>query len=353
MCLAGNTDFAHAPAKGVSSADATRAMQMWFDEMLKNAVGVEKQQNAVGVEKPQVFVDDHRGSENKQDVNLSPSSFSPSQEPDLRASKQSEPAVEDATQTSPADMQALLGLLGQSETAPLLMKTRMCKFFARGQCTRGSACSFAHNSTELQKQPDLYRTQLCISFLNAGTCNYGASCKYAHSVAELQPVHQGRAVKKNAQEQKRLQAQLQQVLRQTSAKASETSRRQASKTLSKTQSAASMLSARAASTLSVGSSATTGARSSDLTCSTCGSDVDLSDLSDLSEKISFYFLEDGSSMPSEASTDSEEQLPQMQWTYSDPSDYVCAMKNTFLEFVPAVAPPALQRSKSSPSILGA
>lgn len=67
----------------------------------------------------------------------------------------------------------------------VLTKTKLCKFFARGQCTHGSACTFAHGRRELQAQPDLYRTEMCFDFTNTGRCHYGKDCRYAHSQEEL------------------------------------------------------------------------------------------------------------------------------------------------------------------------
>jgi len=67
----------------------------------------------------------------------------------------------------------------------LLVKTRLCKFFARGECSRGDACSFAHGRRQLRAQPDFWRSQQCFDFVKHGTCAYGMDCRYAHSVEEL------------------------------------------------------------------------------------------------------------------------------------------------------------------------
>jgi len=67
----------------------------------------------------------------------------------------------------------------------LLVKTRLCKFFARGECSRGGGCSFAHGRSELRAQPDFWRSQQCFDFVKHGTCAYGMDCRYAHSVEEL------------------------------------------------------------------------------------------------------------------------------------------------------------------------
>jgi len=65
-----------------------------------------------------------------------------------------------------------------------LERTRMCKFFARGRCTRES-CTFAHSRQQLRSQPDLYRTQICLDMINRGQCRVGERCKFAHSLQEI------------------------------------------------------------------------------------------------------------------------------------------------------------------------
>jgi len=67
----------------------------------------------------------------------------------------------------------------------LFDKTKLCKFYVKGRCKRGKACSFAHSQGELLPQPDFYKTQLCPSFFETGRCEGGAGCKYAHDSTEL------------------------------------------------------------------------------------------------------------------------------------------------------------------------
>ncbi len=66
----------------------------------------------------------------------------------------------------------------------LFKKTKMCKFYARGCCTRGVECSFAHGDLELRDEPDLRKTEFCWDFWQKGACKDGADCRYAHSYAE-------------------------------------------------------------------------------------------------------------------------------------------------------------------------
>lgn len=67
----------------------------------------------------------------------------------------------------------------------LLGKTRLCKFYGQGRCKRGSRCTFAHSAAELQAQPDLFRSQLCVEFTVSGECRYGPGCRFAHGTEQL------------------------------------------------------------------------------------------------------------------------------------------------------------------------
>lgn len=67
----------------------------------------------------------------------------------------------------------------------MLDKTKMCKFFMKGECMRGNTCTFAHNQKELHPQPDLYKTQLCSAFIAGGSCRRGNRCKFAHGFKEV------------------------------------------------------------------------------------------------------------------------------------------------------------------------
>mmetsp|Transcript_46157 Transcript_46157/g.128632 ORF Transcript_46157/g.128632 Transcript_46157/m.128632 type:complete len:247 (-) Transcript_46157:148-888(-) len=69
----------------------------------------------------------------------------------------------------------------------LFHKTRMCKFSARGICSRGDQCSFAHRRDEL-RFVDLARTKLCVDFARSGACQAGSECKFAHGEEELRSV---------------------------------------------------------------------------------------------------------------------------------------------------------------------
>jgi len=63
----------------------------------------------------------------------------------------------------------------------ILDKTRICKFYMDGRCTKGEACTFAHSPAELQPQPIFYKTRYCPELVRLGACSAGSSCSYAHS----------------------------------------------------------------------------------------------------------------------------------------------------------------------------
>lgn len=67
----------------------------------------------------------------------------------------------------------------------VLRKTKLCKFHVRGACSKGAACPYAHDSSDLKTIPDLHKTQLCMAFERSGSCRDGVECKYAHGAEEL------------------------------------------------------------------------------------------------------------------------------------------------------------------------
>ncbi|CAK9032845.1 unnamed protein product [Durusdinium trenchii] len=66
-------------------------------------------------------------------------------------------------------------------------KTRMCKFFLMGTCTRGRSCNFAHGASQLREQPDFSKTRLCAKYMESGFCPLGYRCSFAHGRHELRP----------------------------------------------------------------------------------------------------------------------------------------------------------------------
>jgi hypothetical protein len=39
-----------------------------------------------------------------------------------------------------------------------------------------------------QQQTELYKTELCHTFVTTGVCRYGRRCRFAHGAQELRPV---------------------------------------------------------------------------------------------------------------------------------------------------------------------
>lgn len=68
---------------------------------------------------------------------------------------------------------------------PIFYKTKMCKFFQMGKCTRLGNCAFAHNDEELLPLPDFSRTKMCPKVTARGWCGLGTACKFAHRTSEL------------------------------------------------------------------------------------------------------------------------------------------------------------------------
>lgn len=74
------------------------------------------------------------------------------------------------------------------KAAHVFDKTKLCAFYAKGLCTRGQNCVFAHTMDQLQPQPNLYRTKLCSNYMRHGGCDAGDNCNFAHSQEELRPL---------------------------------------------------------------------------------------------------------------------------------------------------------------------
>ena len=54
-----------------------------------------------------------------------------------------------------------------------------CRFFSKGSCERGSACSFAHDGRPGDSRPPPRGESKCFAF-ERGTCRRGNSCKFRH-----------------------------------------------------------------------------------------------------------------------------------------------------------------------------
>lgn len=116
-----------------------------------------------------------------------------------------------------AGLMALPGV-GGKQHSPMTYKTQLCKYFPIGKCTSGTACVFAHGEEELNEKGSAaaaaaaiagalatstwtgaavaptvarFKTRMCKYFLE-GTCTKDTTCTFAHSESELQkPVDDG------------------------------------------------------------------------------------------------------------------------------------------------------------------
>lgn len=78
----------------------------------------------------------------------------------------------------------------RTETRPttgLFQKTKMCKFKRLNLCSRGDACTYAHNETELKPLPNLYKTKMCFEMSKNKECK-NPTCPYAHTKTELRNI---------------------------------------------------------------------------------------------------------------------------------------------------------------------
>jgi len=69
-----------------------------------------------------------------------------------------------------------------------LYKTELCQsWIETGSCRYGSKCQFAHGEEELRpvlRHPK-YKTEICKTFSNTGQCPYGKRCRFVHQLYEL------------------------------------------------------------------------------------------------------------------------------------------------------------------------
>eukprot|EP00179_Madagascaria_erythrocladioides_P007397 CAMPEP_0198322046 /NCGR_PEP_ID=MMETSP1450-20131203/10608_1 /TAXON_ID=753684 ORGANISM="Madagascaria erythrocladiodes, Strain CCMP3234" /NCGR_SAMPLE_ID=MMETSP1450 /ASSEMBLY_ACC=CAM_ASM_001115 /LENGTH=368 /DNA_ID=CAMNT_0044025637 /DNA_START=253 /DNA_END=1359 /DNA_ORIENTATION=+ len=64
-----------------------------------------------------------------------------------------------------------------------LFKTELCRtFMETGKCRYGSKCQFAHGQSELRpvKRHPKYKTKVCRNFAETGSCPYGSRCRFIH-----------------------------------------------------------------------------------------------------------------------------------------------------------------------------
>jgi len=71
-----------------------------------------------------------------------------------------------------------------------LYKTELCRSWVEtGSCRYGIKCQFAHGKSELRpimRHPK-YKTEICKTFHTLGTCPYGTRCRFIHHPSERNP----------------------------------------------------------------------------------------------------------------------------------------------------------------------
>lgn len=75
---------------------------------------------------------------------------------------------------------------GQVESSKTVVKRHICKYWTKGRCQRGVACTFAHGSQEIHEAvaDPVYKASLC-KFFERGCCRMGGRCRQAHGDDEL------------------------------------------------------------------------------------------------------------------------------------------------------------------------
>lgn len=63
-------------------------------------------------------------------------------------------------------------------------KTKPCRFYPLGACSKNEQCPFAHERQEIRPLPNLGRTKMCPTLIQTKGCNQ-PNCTYAHTKAEL------------------------------------------------------------------------------------------------------------------------------------------------------------------------
>lgn len=66
-----------------------------------------------------------------------------------------------------------------------LYKTELCDSFMKySYCPYGNKCQFAHGHNELKlvERPSNYRSKPCINWVKHGVCRYGSRCCFKHDI---------------------------------------------------------------------------------------------------------------------------------------------------------------------------
>merc|ERR1740117_2694558 len=76
------------------------------------------------------------------------------------------------------------GYTSRAERSAGFTKTRLCKFYQEGNCTRGKKCTFAHGEVDQHLQVQPLGMKLCKTLIATGRCK-NQNCRYAHSKEQM------------------------------------------------------------------------------------------------------------------------------------------------------------------------
>jgi len=117
--------------------------------------------------------------------------YAPYQQPYQPYQPYAAPAQQPGTKRSFASVDGIYGEDGQRKKSTLTeeqksqrFKTKTCKYFSQGQCTKGSSCPYIHSGepftpSSSDSPAPRAATRMC-KFAQQGTCSKGASCTFIH-----------------------------------------------------------------------------------------------------------------------------------------------------------------------------
>lgn len=91
--------------------------------------------------------------------------------------------------TAESDSTQCKGYTSRAERSAGFAKTRLCKFFLEGKCTRGKKCTFAHGDEDKEEQSQPLCLKLCKTLIATGRCK-NPNCRYAHGKEDIVSVKQ-------------------------------------------------------------------------------------------------------------------------------------------------------------------
>jgi len=132
------------------------------------------------------------GAESPYSASASPTTYSPSfWDPSLSLPKEDSSDLKVDDSYSPSFPHIPRNIDIESELSRQnLYKTELCRSWVESAtCKYGTKCQFAHGQHELRpviRHPK-YKTEICKTFHSNGTCPYGKRCRFVHNTAEIRP----------------------------------------------------------------------------------------------------------------------------------------------------------------------